>query len=115
MAVSRTPSPQPVSGTVAAVNPKGCRLAGHDGWFNFSQFARALIRPTRGQVVTLVLDGQGFVRSIQAADGPQATPGPRTAPGAARDVTITRLAVLKAAAEFGAARPDLKSADVLAI
>lgn len=29
--------------------------------------------------------------------------------------TISRLAVLKAAAQFGASRPDLKSADVLAI
>jgi hypothetical protein len=33
----------------------------------------------------------------------------------ARDRTISRLAVLKAAAEFGASRPDVKSADVLAI
>jgi hypothetical protein len=32
-----------------------------------------------------------------------------------KDLTITRLAVLKAAAEFGAARPNLKSGDVLAI
>jgi hypothetical protein len=32
-----------------------------------------------------------------------------------RDRTITRLAVLKAAAEFGAARPQPKSGDVLAI
>jgi hypothetical protein len=34
---------------------------------------------------------------------------------AARDRTISRLAVLKAAAEFGASRPDLKSGDVLKI
>jgi hypothetical protein len=32
-----------------------------------------------------------------------------------KDRTITRLAILKAAAEFGAARPNLKSGDVLAI
>jgi hypothetical protein len=34
---------------------------------------------------------------------------------AARGRTISRLAVLKAAAEFGASRPDLKSRDILAI
>jgi hypothetical protein len=32
-----------------------------------------------------------------------------------RETTITRLACLKAAAEFGASRPDAKSADVLKI
>jgi hypothetical protein len=32
-----------------------------------------------------------------------------------RERTISRLAVLKAAAEFAASRPDLKSADVLRI
>jgi hypothetical protein len=32
-----------------------------------------------------------------------------------KDRTITRLAVLKAAAEFGASRPELKSGDVLRI
>ena len=32
-----------------------------------------------------------------------------------REQTISRLAVLKAAAAFGASRPDLKSADVLKI
>ncbi len=33
----------------------------------------------------------------------------------AKDRTITRLACLKAAAEFGASRPDAKSTDVLKI
>ena len=44
--------------------------------------------------------------------------GPRRSGGyanPAKDRTITRLAVLKAAAQFGASRPDLKSADVLRI
>jgi hypothetical protein len=34
---------------------------------------------------------------------------------ASRDRTISRLACLKAAAEFSATRPEIKSADVLAI
>jgi hypothetical protein len=41
--------------------------------------------------------------------------GPRRATNPTRDRTISRLAVLKAAAAFGASRPDLKSADVLKI
>lgn len=41
---------------------------------------------------------------------------PRKAPAdPKKDRTITRLAVLKAAAEFAASRPELKSGDVLKI
>jgi hypothetical protein len=49
---------------------------------------------------------------------PWSPPGSRRWPPAntaAKDRTISRLAVLKAAAAFGASRPDVKSADVLAI
>jgi len=38
-----------------------------------------------------------------------------TAPSGSREQTISRLAILKAAAAFGASRPDLKSGDVLKI
>jgi hypothetical protein len=34
---------------------------------------------------------------------------------AQRDRTISKLAVLKAAAEFGSSRPDMKSGDVLRV
>ena len=69
--------------------------------------AEDIIPPMRGQTVTLTLDRQGFVRAVQPADGSEVVPSNRAAPGATsaqRDTTITRLAVLKAAAEF-AARP----------
>ena len=100
-------------GVVTAVNPKGIRLEGRDDWLNFSKFAADLVPPARGQAVSVQLDGQGFVRAIGPAAGAVAESA--TAAGPSRDVTISRLAILKAAAAFGASRPELKSADVLAI
>jgi hypothetical protein len=79
------------------------------------------VLPERGETVACTLDKAGFLRCVGPADGaiPTAPPvrGGSDAPSAAslKDRTITRLAILKAAAEFGAARPNLKSGDVLAI
>jgi hypothetical protein len=75
-----------VTGTVAAVNPKGVRLDGHADWFNFSKLAADIIPPARGQLVTLTLDRQGFVRAVQATDGLESAPRPARlrGPGAAR-------------------------------
>jgi len=106
------------TGRVASVNPKGLRLEGHDDWLNFSKFAVGIVAPERGDTVSVTVDKAGFVRSVTLLDGPlpvaggsdAARPAPTT-----KDLTITRLAVLKAAAEFGAARPGLKSGEVLAI
>jgi hypothetical protein len=98
-------SPEIVTGRVAAVNPKGVKLEGQNGWLNFSKCARDIVPPMRGQLVTLTPDRQGYVRAVQASDGSEVIAAGRQAPGAARDATITRLAVLKAAAEFAAARP----------
>jgi len=55
----------------------------------------------------MALDGQDGPRT-QRRDAPQR-------PAAGRKTTITRLAVLKAAAEFLAPRTDAKSADVLRV
>jgi hypothetical protein len=115
MAVSPT-SLAPVAGTVEAVNPKGIKIAG--AWHNFSRFAEDLVIPERGQDVTLTVDKAGFVRTVTVTDGADVGAAIRNAspPASAdRDRTITRLAVLKAAAEFGAARPGLKSGEVLRI
>jgi len=116
---------QTVSGRVTAVNEKGVRLDSSDGWLNYSKFAVGLVAPSRGDAVTLTLDKAGFVRSVEfGADASAPTNGAQPArndaqggsgPSGDRDRTITRLAVLKAAAEFGAARPDLRSRDVIAI
>jgi len=120
MAVSPTPD-QRVTGTVASVNPKGLKLDGHADWLNFSKFAQDIVPPARGQAVTLTLDRAGFVRSVETAEegvGAISSQNGRSEPASGqheRNRTITRLAVLKAAAEFGAARPSLKSGDVLAI
>lgn len=114
---------QSVTGRVTAVNDKGFRLDVSDGWLNYSKFAVGVVAPEKGATVTATLDKAGFVRAVQPADGQHLTNGARparidaqepTGPSA-KDRTITRLAVLKAAAEFGASRPDLRSRDVIAI
>lgn len=106
------------TGRVASVNDRGLRLDGHTDWYNVSKFTPGVVLPERGSVVTVAVDSKGFLRACELADGSVATNGassPHTAPSSHKDRTITRLAVLKAAAEFGASRPSLKSGDVLLI
>ena len=98
-----------IVGTVEQVNDKGVKVGG--AWRNYSRFAADMVPPTRGQRVTVQLDGQGFVRAIETAEGVSTV----VEDGPSKDTTITRLAILKAAAAFGASRPDLKSSDVLRI
>lgn len=107
MAVERSQAGETVSGLVTAVNPKGIKLQGHADWFNFSKFAD-VVPPMRGQRVTITLDKQGWIRAIEAVGGQES-------PTASRDTSITRLAVLKAATAFCAARPALKSSDLFAL
>ena len=104
-------SAEPLSGLVAAVNDKGLRLEGRDGWLNYSKWAEGLVPPARGARVVVTLDKAGFVRTL----APVETPDAHHSPVADRETAITRLAVLKAAAAFAASRPELKSNDVLAI
>jgi len=99
-------------GVVTAVNPKGFKLEGRDDWLNFSKFAADLVPPARGQVVAVHLDKSGYGRAIAPAGGVAES---ATAGGPSRDVTITRLAVLKAASVFAASRPELRSADLIAL
>ena len=114
MTVSPSPD-QLVTGRVTSVNPKGVKLDGESDWRNFSKFASDIIPPMRGQHVTLTLDRQGYVRAVEATSGPQEPATGHLHAGVQKDRTITRLAVLKAAAEFAASRPQLKSGDVLTI
>jgi hypothetical protein len=122
------PGETSITGRVGSVNEKGFRLVGADGWLNYSKFAVGIVAPERGAEVVVTLDKAGFVRAVGPAD-PSAAPAPlrganigfadivrggSEAPST-KDRTITRLAVLKAAAEFGAARPNLRSGEVLAI
>ena len=99
-------------GVVTAVNPKGFKLEGRDDWLNFSKFAADLVPPSRGQAVTVTLDGLGFVRAIAPA---AAAPDAQQQASAGRETLIIRQTCIKASAEFCASRPDLKSADLLAL
>jgi len=100
-----------LSGAVAAVNDKGLRLEGRDGWLNYSKWAEGLVPPARGAHVVVTLDKAGFVRTL----APAAATDPHHSPTAGRETAIIRQTCLKAAAEFCAARPELKSADLLAL
>lgn len=108
-----------VSGIVRSVNDKGLKLEGQESWLNFSKFAVGIVAPERGQLVTCTLDKAGFLRAVVAAESsaPRIAGGSDARPAVptARERTITRLAVLKAAAEFAGFRGDLKSGDVLKI
>ena len=111
-----------LEGTVEAVNERGLRLEGRDGWLNYSKWAGDITEPRRGQVAALTLDGSGFVRAVGPADTVSArkqchgaVTGAHQAPTAGRETAIVRQACLKASVAFCAARPELKSADLFAL
>lgn len=102
--------PMTVEGVVEAVNERGIRI--HGDWFNVSQF-RPIKLPEQGSMVRLEVQPKGFIKTLEII---KATPENGTpALLSNKDERIARLAVLKAAAGFGASRPDCKSADVLRI
>jgi hypothetical protein len=102
-----------LTGTVVKINSTGFQLDAQPGiWVNPSKFADpppAL--PTLGQRVRVSVDGKGFARAIETLDGAP----PLAHNGHDREQTITRLAILKAAARFLADKPEAKSPDVLAV
>jgi hypothetical protein len=98
-----------IEGTVQAVNEKGVKVNG--SWYNRSQYGPDGALPRKGEHVVLQVSGGKWIKSWRPLDGPTA----QTHNGTQRETTITRLACLKAAAEFAASRPDAKSADVLKI
>ena len=75
-----------LSGAVVAVNDKGLRLEGRDGWLNFSKWAEGLVPPARGAHVVVTLDKAGFVRTLAPAEAPD----PRHSPTAGRETAIIR-------------------------
>lgn len=106
-----------LTGRVVSVNDKGLKFEGAGAWANYSKFAVGIVAPERGETVTVTLDKAGFIRSV-SNDAPARIAGGSDHPVSARtdkDRTITRLAVLKAAAEYAASKPESKSTDVLAI
>jgi hypothetical protein len=106
------------TGTVRSVNEKGLKLEGHENWLNVSKYAVGVVLPERGQQVTVTVDNAGFIRAVEVVGAlPHPIAGGSDVPVApsTKDRTITRLAVLKAAAEYAASKPESKSTDVLKI
>ncbi len=92
------------------------KLEGADEWLNISKYAKDVVLPERGVDVIVSIDKSGFIRAVELANGQPASGGPPRGVGAGREATITRLAVLKAAAEVVLApRSDARSADVLKV
>ena len=98
-----------IEGTVQATNEKGVKV--NSTWYNRSAFGQDGPLPEKGEHVALQVSGGKCIKSWQPLDGPIV----QTHNGGQRETTITRLACLKAAAEFAAGRADVKSADVLKI
>ena len=95
-----------LEGRVEASNETGIKLNG--GWVNRSRF-RPVALPDAGATVRVDVDDKGYIKALEVLDQ-SAQPA-----AGAREQTITRLAVLKAAATFAASREEAKSSDVLAI
>jgi hypothetical protein len=98
-----------IEGVVEARNDSGIKLDGE--WVNRSKFGKPLELPEVGMHVRAEVDAKGYLRSIDVLDLDKTA----SSSTSSRDTRICRLAVLKAAAAFGASRPDMKSADVLTI
>jgi len=96
-----------ITGRVEARNERGIRIG--EDWFNRSQFAPVEL-PDAGAQVRVKVDSRGYIKELENLS-PPTTPAVLSP----KDDRITRLAVLKAAAAFGASRPDCKSGDVLLI
>ena len=94
-----------LEGAVEARNDTGIKLDGE--WLNRSKF-RPIELPDVGTRVRAEVDQKGYLKSIDVLNE-------TATPTSSREITITRLAVLKAAAHFAADRADIKSADVLRI
>ena len=98
-----------VEGVVESVNATGLKIAG--AWVNVSRF-KPVELPEAGAHVRLKVDSKGYIVALEHLSQPMP-------PKTKRDERITRLAVLKAAAEFvglwGQTREDIKSEHVLMI
>ena len=94
MTTSNGHSTDQVEGLVEAINDRGIRVAGE--WRNVSKFHPVHL-PERGTRVRLALDAKGFIKSMQVLDDAPSSAG---SSWSSRDDTITRLSVLKTAANF---------------
>jgi hypothetical protein len=100
-----------VEGLVESVNATGLKIGG--AWVNVSRFHPVQL-PESGARVRLKIDTKGYIVDMQ-----NLSPDPGPTVLSDKDERITRLAVLKAAAEFvglwGQSREDVRSEHVLVI
>jgi hypothetical protein len=103
-----------VEGIVESVNPTGLKIGG--AWVNVSRF-KPVDLPESGAHVRLRVDSKGYIVELVNLSPADLEKTPAVL--SAKDDRITRLAVLKAAAEFvglwGQSREDIKSDHVLVI
>ena len=111
-----------VTGLVEQVNQKGTGIKVAGEWLNASQF-HAVTLPQAGQRVGVQVERTergAWIQAVDVLDGGQIHPLPQQprrvggrSPAELRE--IRRMSVLKAAADFATSRPEMKSADVLAV
>jgi len=117
MAATNGTRTETLSGLVEATNDKGIKVGGR--WFNYSQYA-TVPHPERGQRVVVRVTGN-FIKALDVVEGGEGSHSATERSGGClstsevRQTVITRLAVLKAAAGFLAAREKAKSSDVLKV
>src|SRR5215469_13678492 len=100
-----------VEGTVEATNAKGLKIGG--AWVNVSQFNPIEKMPEAGAHVRLSVDSKGYIKTLEVLNER------KSAAVTERDERITRLAVLKAAANFlgqlSQTREEVRSEHVLVL
>jgi hypothetical protein len=101
-----------VEGTVQTRNERGVQVDGQ--WLNLSRF-KPIELPDVGARVRAEVDNRGFLCMLEVLEPAPAAPTPAVVSD--RDARITRLAVLKAAANFlglmSQTREDVRSEHVL--
>lgn len=104
-----------VEGTVQSRNERGVRIDGQ--WLNLSRF-RPVGLPDVGARIRAEVDNRGFICSLEVLEPAPLQPA-AVSSHSERNETITRLAVLKAAAHFlglmGQAHEEVRSDHVLVL
>jgi len=106
-----------VTGIVSYVNGTGFKLEGREGYLNISRFSEPRpAMPEVGQHVTLGLDNQGYVRTLEeTADKPPPATGPVRETARPGVCLSLRVAALQSAATFLAGREDVDGTDLLEV
>lgn len=111
---ARLSQTEDVEGIVESVNATGLKLGG--AWVNLSRFHPVEL-PESGAHVRLKIDAKGYIVALEDLSLAESESQKTPAVLSGRDERITRLAVLKAAANFvglwGQTRQEVKSDHVL--